>query len=158
MCLLQVRDHVYNVLASQAQLRLNPESSLEIMQQKWMSRKISNFEYLTFLNQQAGRYVRSPVIVQHWAAVAVPQHFIKPKTLEMHTYLPLSASCIIEMVDLYLPLDIVLSLFSLPPSISPSRFLCDDHRLGNVLVKRRNGLPKESSCTSAVKGATTYTN
>eukprot|EP01083_Nonionella_stella_P088211 245671_1 len=51
----EIRDKIYDILLTQKSIQLDFEHSLEAMQRKWCQKNISNFEYLTFLNQQAGR-------------------------------------------------------------------------------------------------------
>ncbi len=50
-----LRDEVYKVLLKQSHVKINKSPSLAYMQRMWVSGKISNFDYLMFLNYQSGR-------------------------------------------------------------------------------------------------------
>jgi hypothetical protein len=53
--LLQERDAMVTVLSSMELPCLVTEDSLETVMQRWLDRKITNFEYIMFLNKVAGR-------------------------------------------------------------------------------------------------------
>jgi factor associated with neutral sphingomyelinase activation len=69
----RIRDEVYTKLHQQSSLKANAAPSLREMTEKWVSKEIDNYEYLTFLNQQAGRsrndvtqYPVFPWIIKEW--------------------------------------------------------------------------------------------